>query len=61
MQDLTLPEPPTPFYSQMVAGRIQQHYPTYHSALLAAAFSQGYLTSAEPTDGAWIVEWDLQP
>ena len=53
-------EPPTPFYSQMVEGRIRQHYRTYDDALLAAAYSQGYLTSADPTDGAWVVEWDLR-
>ena len=57
MQDSTLPDPPSPSFSQVIDGNVRQHYSSYQDALLAAAFSHGYLVSAEPADGAWIVEW----
>ncbi len=60
MQDPTLPEPPSPFFSELVDGYVRQHYRSYSEAMQAAAFSQGYLTSAEPADGAWVVEWDVR-
>jgi hypothetical protein len=33
---------------------------SYQDAMMAAAFSRGYLTDAEPDDGAWVVRWDLR-
>jgi hypothetical protein len=55
-----LPDPPSPVRSIRQDDAVLQYYMSYQDAMMAAAFSRGYLTDAEPDDGAWVVRWDLR-
>lgn len=52
--------PPSPLYSFREDYHIDSHYPTEKAAMLAAAYSTGFLLDERGDDGTFIVRWELR-
>jgi len=52
--------PPSPLYSFKEDNHIDSHYPTEKAAMMAAAYSTGFLLDNRGDDGTFIVRWELR-
>tara|TARA_R100000951_G_scaffold20200_3_gene17011 strand:- start:1151 stop:1318 length:168 start_codon:yes stop_codon:yes gene_type:complete len=52
--------PPAPLYSFKEDHHIDSHYPTEKDAMMAAAYSTGFLLDNRGDDGTFIVRWELR-